>query len=277
MARIILSTLFIVSSFVHSAEEDKNPKKPFAWKPNQKLLARIQKRSYDFKEAGKEMEYALFVPSKYNKSKKCALAVALHGLGSNSHHMIRYPYLIEMGEKYGIIIVAPMGYNSRGWYGSIGKRARRRKGDPENLGELSEKDVMNVTGIVRKEFNVDENRIYLLGHSMGGGGTWHLALKYPDTWAGLAPIAPAIYRNPDVLEKIKHIPVILVQGEKDKLVPVKTARRWASKMEALKMNYKYIEVKNGDHLFPAFTQMPKIFEFLSKQEKVGEKESKKTS
>ena len=69
---------------------------------------------------------------------------------------------------------------------------------------------MNVLEIVRKEFNIDGDRIYLMGHSMGGGGTWHLGLKYPDIWAGLAPIAPAIFKKPDELEKIKHIPVIVV-------------------------------------------------------------------
>ena len=42
---------------------------------------RIEKRTYEFKEAGKEMEYALFVPSGYDKGKKAPLIVALHGLG----------------------------------------------------------------------------------------------------------------------------------------------------------------------------------------------------
>ena len=45
---------------------------------------------------------------------------------------------------------------------------------PANLGELSEKDVMNVLALVRKEYSIDDKRIYLIGHSMGGGGTWHL-------------------------------------------------------------------------------------------------------
>src|SRR5256884_5848476 len=52
-------------------------------------------------------------------------------------------------------------------------------------------------------------------------------LKYADEWAALAPIAPAIFvRNPNELEKIKGTPVILVQGDKDTLVPVAGARRW---------------------------------------------------
>src|SRR6266581_3235726 len=49
--------------------------------------------------------------------------------------------------------------------------------DPPNLRELSEKDVMNVLELVRKEFNVDDRRTYLMGHSMGGAGTLYLSTK----------------------------------------------------------------------------------------------------
>ena len=70
----------------------------------------------------------------------------------------------------------------------------RYDSDPTNISELSEKDVLNVLEIVRKEYTIDPARIYLLGHSMGGGGTIHLATKYPDLWAAAAPIAPALLR-----------------------------------------------------------------------------------
>jgi poly(3-hydroxybutyrate) depolymerase len=229
---------------------------------------RIQKRTYDFKEAKKEMEYALFVPSKYDKDKKTPLMIALHGLGGNPQQIIRYRGLTDLAEKYGFIVAAPMGYNSSGWYGA--KRPTKfKKTNPPNLGELSEKDVMNVLGIVRKEFNIDENRIYLMGHSMGGGGTIHLALKHPDLWAGLAPIAPALFRKPDSLEKIKHIPIVMVQGDQDRLVPVAQVRRWAEEMKRLKMTHDYIEVAGGDHVRIAFQKMPDIFAFLAKQRKAG--------
>src|SRR5262249_44159958 len=198
--------------------------------------ARIEKKTYDFKDANKEMEYAQFVPSTYDKSKKYPLMLALHGLGSNPQQIMRYRGLTDEAEKHGFIVAAPMGYNSSGWYGAKGPKAGK-KTVPENLSELSEKDVMNGLAIVPKEFNIDAERIYLMGHSMGGGGTWHLGLKHPDLWAGLAPIAPAVFRPAEEVEKIKHIPVILIQGDKDKLVPVAGARRWAEQMKKLGMTY----------------------------------------
>ena len=127
---------------------------------------------------------------------------------------------------------------------------------------------MNVLEIVRDEFNVNSKRIYLMGHSMGGGGTWHIGINYPDIWAGLAPIAPATFRSPDNLAKIKTTPVILVQGDKDRLVPVQGARRWAAKMKELGMTHTYIEVKDGNHIKPAFTQLPAIFEFFATHTKM---------
>jgi len=227
--------------------------------------SRIQKRTYDFKEASKDMEYALFVPSSYDKEKKAPLMIALHGLATNPQWIMRYPKLTDLAEKHGYIVAAPMGYNSSGWYGAKGQSSPKM--NPENLGELSEKDVMNVLTLVRKEFNVDDQRIYLMGHSMGGGGTWHIALKYPDLWAAIAPISPAIFRPATEVSKIKHIPVILIQGDQDKFVPVAGARRWAEQMKKNDMVYEYIEVAGGGHIDVAYQNMPKIFEFFEKQRK----------
>jgi poly(3-hydroxybutyrate) depolymerase len=234
--------------------------------------SRIEKKTYDFKEAKKEMEYALFVPSKYDKEKPTPLMVALHGLGGNPQNIIRYRGFTDLAEKYGYIVVAPMGNNERGWYGARAL-VKGKTTEPENLSELSEKDVMNVLEIVKKDYKIDPDRIYLMGHSMGGGGTWHLGIKYPDIWAGLAPIAPAIFRPATDVEKIKHIPVILVQGDKDTLVPVAGARRWAEQMKKFEMDYEYLEIKDGDHGRVAADNLPKIFEFFDKRKR-GEKKGK---
>jgi len=237
---------------------------------------RVLKRTYDFKQANKKMEYCLYVPKAYNKVKSWPLMVALHGLSSTPWQIMHYPGLTKLAEKHGYVLVAPMGYNRRGWYGSRGWTMRRSS--PKNLGELSEKDVMNVLAITRKELNIDDRRIYLMGHSMGGGGTWHLGIKYPQLWAGLAPIAPAIYRSPDALTKIKDMPVILVQGDSDRLVPVTIARRWAAKMKELKMDHEYIEVPRGGHVRIAFDNMPKIFEFFkTRRRKVPAKPQHRTA
>jgi len=171
--------------------------------PPETETGRILRRTYNFQEAGKEMEYALYVPKNYDGTKDTPLIVALHGLYSSPRQILSYPGFTRRTEKYGCLLVAPMGYNTRGWYGSRGPAGGRR-GDPKNLGELSEKDVLNVLELVCREFKIDDRRIYFFGHSMGDGGALHLAIKYPDVWAGMALIAPVAYGGRDRLERANH-------------------------------------------------------------------------
>lgn len=73
--------------------------------------------------------------------------------------------------------------------------------------------------LVRRDFNIDEQRIYLVGHSQGGGGARHLAEKYPDIWAGVALLAPALFNVQVTAEsKITKIPLLLAVGDKDTLI-----------------------------------------------------------
>ena len=244
-------------------------------------LGKVLKRTYTFKEAkNREQEYALYVPKTYERTKPSPLLVLLHGLGSSPKQVMGYDGITEEAEKRGYIVVAPYGYNRGGWYGSRGQgnnvgfklpeKFAKKADIPDNLGELSEKDVVNVLEIVLKEFTIDPKRMYLMGHSMGGGGTLYLGMKYKEKWAALAPLSPAIYSSPNKLEDISKMPIIVVQGEKDRLVPTKNVRRWVAKMKELKMTHQYIEIKDGNHV-SSITENPKmiakVFDFLDKQVK----------
>jgi len=105
----------------------------------------------------------------------------LHGLGGDGNHLL-HDNALELAEDGGYIMVGPMGYNRQGWYGASAISRTDGKQltvtEPPNLVQLSEKDVLNVLDIVRKEFNVDEKGVYLLGHSMGGEGALHMGAKY---------------------------------------------------------------------------------------------------
>ena len=199
---------------------------------------RIQERSYQFEEASQQMEYQLYVPTTYDAATPSPLLVLLHGAGSNPGVIIRYQGLTDLAEERGYIVVAPMGYHLEAWYGARSGRAS----------ELSERDVMNVLELTLEEFNVDRDRVYLLGHSMGGAGTLHLAIKYPDIWAALGPLAPAVPgTSPDALPAITHIPVIMVHGDDDASASVEISRTWVAKMAELGMTHRYIEIPGGDH------------------------------
>jgi predicted peptidase len=235
---------------------------------NLDALARVQIRSYAMPQAdGEEIEYGLYVPTGYDASRPTPLVVALHGLGSGIMYMMEYNNLVELAEDYGYIVATPMGYNERGWYGSRGpgNEFNRRQDDPgpENLGELSERDVMNVLQIVRDEYNVDPDRTYLIGQSMGGGGSWHFAILHPDIWAAVVPMAPAIYSDPAEVVSARDLPFMVIQGDADELVDPDVTRRWVAKLEELGMDYEYIEVPGGTHASAGRLNIDKVFAFLS--------------
>ena len=213
---------------------------------------RVEGRTYTFPGTGQEVPYALFVPSNYDASRVWPLMVALHGLGRPYDWMMGYEGLVDAAERDGYIVVSPLGYHPRAWYGSRGPgipNMRRTEGDteplPENLGELSEQDVLNVFNLVREAFNIDEDRMYLWGHSMGGAGTYHLAARHPDLWAAVGVAAPAPSVSPDQLEAFRHVPIIVLQGDQDQLV--NRTVQWVAKMRELGMQHVYVEVKGGDH------------------------------
>ena len=159
---------------------------------------------------------------------------------------MHYQGLLDLAGDRGYLLAAPMGYNDHGGYG-MRRSAPDDPDEPPNLGGLSELDVMNVLEAVRKEYTVDPRRIYLMGHSMGGGGTWYLGMKYRDIWAALAPLSPSIRSSREELATIKDMPVIVVGGDRDRPRCVENTRLWVAKMKELGMRYEYIEVPFGGH------------------------------
>ena len=224
-------------------------------------LDRIQNREYFFKEAGKRMNYTLFVPSSYSKKKAAPLFVMLHGLFGFPQQIIRSQGLVDEAEKHGFLVVCPMGYDRTGWYGSRG-HGQMFPNSAKNQGKLSEMDVMNVLSIVRREFNIDPKRIYLGGHSMGGTGTLYLGSKHSNLWAGLVPIAPWLVSGKRDLEKTKHLPVVFVQGDADNVCWPIFARGCVKRMKQLGNPIKYIEEKGGGHVGIVNRHWPEIFKFF---------------
>jgi len=136
--------------------------------------------------------------------------------------------------------------------------------------ELSEKDVVNVLDMMRKEFNVDERRTYLMGHSMGGAGTIYLGVKHASNWAAIAAIAPAsggLTPANYSLEPAKDLPAIIVQGDADTAVPVTRTRQWVERLKEQNMTHEYHEIPGGTHGSVIATGMPDIFAFFAKHTK----------
>ena len=229
------------------------------------------KRHYLLTSAGEIMPYRLYVPTTYAAGAQGAgfpLIVALHGLGGTEDSFFTgYNNVMpKLAEQHGYIIAAPLGYRVDGSYGwGLGNPPA----DPNTrrVQERSEEDVMQVLQLVRQQYRIDENRIYLAGHSMGGIGTWKIAPKFPDIWAALGPFAGS--GAPDTLERIRHIPQFVVHGDDDRTVSVRGSRSMVERAQQLGMTVTYIEVPGGGHSDVVAPNLPKMFEFFNAHKKTA--------
>ncbi len=60
---------------------------------------KIEKKSYFYDKAQKDIEYAFYIPSAYDGKRQAPLVVILHGLGSNPHQDIRYSGVVKEAES----------------------------------------------------------------------------------------------------------------------------------------------------------------------------------
>jgi len=125
--------------------------------------------------------------------------------------------------------------------------------------------VMDVVADVRSSYNVDANRIYIMGHSMGGFGSWSIAMNNPEVFAALAPVAGG--GNASAMEKIKHIPQIVFHGDSDKTVNVQQSRGMVEAAKKLGVKVTYIEIPGGGHNEVFVPAVPQMFEFFNQHRK----------
>ena len=223
-------------------------------------------RHYLLQGANEVMPYRVYVPKGYTASKPTPLVIALHGLGANEDSFFdSYSQLPpQLAEKHGFLMAAPLGFRPDGFYGSpimgAADAASRRRID------YSEKDVLEVLRLMKSMYNVDESRLYLIGHSMGAIGTWALGAKYPQLWAGLVPFSGV--GNPSTAEQMKHIPQFVVHGDADNTVNVSGSRNMVAALKKAGADVIYIEVAGGSHTDMVVPNLPQAFEFLSRQKKV---------
>jgi predicted esterase len=205
---------------------------------------------------GQLVPYRVYVPTNYDASKKYPLVVLLHGAGGSETDFVEaYQKLWpKFAEERGYILAS---VNGRGPTSGYSKESG------------GEQDVFDVTDLVMHHYSVDPAKVYLGGHSMGGGGTWRLGLANANKFAGLIPIAGTSAQLAPGLEAElksgKKLPVLIVCGVKDALVAVAGCRSIADKAKDLNAPVTYKEYPDGDHLSVAVMSVPSIFDWLDQQ------------
>ena len=233
---------------------------------------RILECTYRLAEANADLPYTLFVPSTYDPAKPWPLVVDLHGLNITPLQQILFDGTTDLAERFGFIVLAPMGFNLSSWWGSrAGKpveTAAVKPGEDVRYSntELADIDATAVLALIREKYTIDSDRIYLMGHSMGGAGTYYLGGKYNEIWAGLAPISGAGGIAEGTAERYRSLPTLIMHGGRDSIVPAATSRRAVAALEAVGAPHIYLEFPDKDHEFwirRGAAQMEKVFLFFS--------------
>lgn len=224
-----------------------------------------QRRTYYFEEAKEQMPYRVCVPDSWDGKSKLPMVVFLHGGWNNESSYLDQndKQLVKIANQYGVLLVSPLGAHAA--YGNymhlpakfnrvddMNKILSELKPDRIAANNLSEQDVINVIELVLAEYPVDRKAMFLMGHSMGSGGTWYLGAKYPDYWRALVPISgPFTMKEGYPWERLKSKPIFMTEGLKAGASLESSRQLYQFAKDELKLNIQYKEV-DGDHggMFP---------------------------
>jgi poly(3-hydroxybutyrate) depolymerase len=221
---------------------------------SQKLKPGPQDLSFFSKADETDQPYAIYIPKNFDENKKYPLVVFLHGAWSN--HRLGLRRAFGQGNNQGSNFNKP-GYVVRendleaSRYFPVLKDVEYIVAAPLARGTagyqgIPEQDVYEMLDDIKSRLPVDENRIYLTGLSMGGGGTLWLGLTRPDTWAAIAPVCPAPpTETAELSSNASNLPVHLFIGTKDGLY--KTALEWKSRLQNTAKLFEFTEYPGVDH------------------------------
>ncbi|KAJ9607556.1 hypothetical protein H2200_007634 [Cladophialophora chaetospira] len=125
-----------------------------------------------------------------------------------------------------------------------------------------------------ERYRVDADRIHITGFSMGGYGTWDLALHSPKRFATLSPICGGGDRLRAV--HIKHVPHWVFHGDQDDIIPVKASIQMVEALEkadAREVKFKRYPDLKHDSWTPTYNE-PELYRWMlsHKREVSGDEE-----
>jgi predicted peptidase len=107
------------------------------------------------------------------------------------------------------------------------------------------KSVVEIVEGMMKHLQIDPNRIYLTGYSMGGYGTFALLGREPKMFAAAVPVAGG--GNPSQAKSYRKVPIWAFHGAQDPIVSVEESQKMVVALEKAHSDVKYTEYPDGDH------------------------------
>ncbi len=203
---------------------------------------------------GRTFRYQVFIPASAASSGQRPLVLFLHGSGERGDDGVQPtqaglgPWLERNRATFPALVAFPQAPEGEEW---LGRNARM---------------ALAVLDATRSEFNADPHRIYLTGMSMGGYGSWELALTRPRQFAAMVPICGALLAPRDerpgllvdqiagtddpyaaVATRLRGLPVWSFHGALDDVVPPDDDRAIHQASRRLDAGFLYTEYPDTNH------------------------------
>lgn len=197
--------------------------------------------------------YAVYVPREYDPSKKWPLIVFLHGAGERGDDgllqtEVGLPNAIRRyADWFPAVVVIPQCPEGSWWDKAI-------------------EDIERSYELTREQYNIDSERIYLTGLSMGGYATWMYGAQHSDRWAAMLPICGG--GNVEDAPALAKVPIWAYHGADDTTVKPEESRKMVEAVKRAGGTIQYTELEKTDHNSwdPAYRNK-KVIRWLFKQKK----------
>lgn len=178
-----------------------------------------------------ELNYLVRFPENYEEGKKYPVILSLHGSGTRGSHVFDLAknavFLVteRCFKDFPFVLVAPQ-CHANTWF---------------DLFETLKRFAVMVAG----QDYADRDRIYLMGASMGGYGTWQLAMSLPELFAAIVPICGGgMYWN---AARLVNVPVWAFHGAKDLCVLPEESKKMVDAVNKHGGNAKLTVYPENDH------------------------------
>ena len=233
----------------------------------------FEERVFNLKAAdgtSKAFNYQLLKPAKIEPGVKYPVILFLHGAGERGDdNQIQLKYLpqsmatAERLAKYPCFVIAPQCRTNARW-AEVDWSDNKSTPMANKPGEQMRMVIGILKEVLAKE-PADASRVYLTGLSMGGYGSWDLAMRHPEWFAAVAPICGG--GDETGAARLKDIPLWAFHGDADQAVPVERSRRMIKAIEAAGGKPKYTEYPGmGHHSWvPAYDEKSGLLEWMFAQ------------
>jgi predicted peptidase len=202
-----------------------------------------------YKSGNTTLPYNIYYPESYKKDTKLPIIIFLHGSGERgvdnqkqNVHVIPYLTSPEIQSQYPAVIISPQCPENQTW-SPVDRQSWRPLGSAPMTSPG--KALMALIDKISKDRHIEPNRIYIIGLSMGGFGTFDLVSRNPQRFAAAAPICGGA--DLDKMADYAHVPMWIFHGAQDDVVPVRLSQEAYQKLVDLGGRASYTEFAEGNH------------------------------